>query len=204
MTLVASDKTDTDNNVALEITSADAAEAILIDMADMETLTITNKAANADINLTNFDMDTAGKVNTLVVKGAVNTDIVALSVDTTTIDASAMTAGGVDIDARNANAAITFTGSAAAASSVRMVLEADVLDGGEKAGVAMPWISTTPRCSVVKGRPERSNQVITMDGSANSAIQKAFENVDAAGYTGAYGANLIGNLKPTPLLVRQR
>ena len=67
-----------------------------------------------------------------------------------------------------------------------MVLEADVLDGGEKAGVADTLdINYAAVLGGLKVDLSAADQVITMDGSANSAIQKAFENVDAAGYTGA-------------------
>ena len=192
ITLVASDKSATDNSVALEITSADAGEDLLVDMEGIETLTITNKAADVDVNLTNFDMDTATKTNSLVIKGAVNTDIITLSADTTVINASAMTAGGVDIEGRTATTAITFTGSAAAEDSVIMINNNDVLDGGTKAGVSDTL--NIQGAGVIGGfvvdLSSTTDQVATYKGAANTAAQVGFENVNLSGVTGSFAADV--------------
>jgi hypothetical protein len=65
----------------LTLLANNAGEAVLFDMANVETLNIKmgTDSGDTDLNLTNFDMDTAGQTNAVVVTGALNLDIVALS-----------------------------------------------------------------------------------------------------------------------------
>jgi len=200
VTIVRSDASLTDNVQNLTLLANIAGEAVLLDMANVETLNVKmgTGSGQTDLNLSNFDMDTAGKTNAVVVTGALNLDIDALSTDTISIDASAMTAGGVDISARNVTA-LTFTGSAAAADSVLMINGDDVLTGGEKASV-LDTLNIT-KAAILGGilvDLSKADQVVSFNGSANGAIQTGFESADVSNYTG-FGSELIGNSEANTL-----
>ncbi|MDC6454726.1 hypothetical protein PQY68_05720, partial [Planktomarina temperata] len=180
---------------SIKLLANDAGEAVLFDMANVETLNIEmgTGSADTDLSLTNFDMDTAGQTNAVVVTGALNLDIIALSIDTTSINASAMTAGGVDVSGRTNNVALTFVGADAGAESVQMINAGDTLNGGEKASVLDSL--DIDFASVLGGIAidlSAADNVVSMNGSANAAVQTGFENVDVSGYTG-FGASITGN-----------
>jgi len=180
---------------SIKLLANDAGEAVLFDMANVETLNIEmgTGSADTDLSLANFDMDTAGQTNAVVVTGALNLDLIALSIDTTSINASAMTAGGVDVSGRTNNVALTFVGADAGAESVQMINAGDTLNGGEKASVLDSL--DIDFASVLGGIAidlSAADNVVSMNGSANAAVQTGFENVDVSGYTG-FGASITGN-----------
>jgi len=73
-------------------------------------------------------------------------------------------------------------------------MEADVLDGGEKASIADTLdINYAAVLGGIKVDLTATDNVVSMDGATNSAVQQGFENVALDGYTGSYGANVIGN-----------
>jgi hypothetical protein len=195
LTITRADASATDNVQNIELLANDAGEDVLFDMANVETLNIKmgTGSGDTDLVLTNFDMDTAGKTNAVVVTGATNLDIDAISADTNSINASAMTAGGVDVGARNTGTALTFTGSDAAADSVIMVHQSDALDGGEKTSIVdVLDVNFTAVLGGISVDLSAADQVVSMDGIANSAVQTGFENVLLDGYTG-FGASITGN-----------
>jgi hypothetical protein len=180
---------------SIKLLANDAGEDVLFDMANVETLNIEmgTGSADTDLSLANFDMDTAGQTNSVVVTGALNLDLIALSIDTTSINASAMTAGGVDVSGRTNDVALTFTGAAAAAESVHMINASDALDGGEKASVADTLdIDFTSVLGGIAIDLSATDNVVSMNGNANAAVQTGFENVDVSGYAG-FGASITGN-----------
>jgi hypothetical protein len=196
LTIVRGSTSGTADAQSLTLLANIAGEDVLLDMANVETLNVkmSTGSGDTDLSLTNFDMDTAGQTNSLVVTGALNLDVVALSADTTLIDATAMTAGGVDVDGRTiATTALTFKGSAAAAESVIMLNAGDALDAGETAGIADTLdINFGAVLGGISVDLSAADQIATMDGVANAAVQTNFENVDLAGYTG-FGAVITGN-----------
>jgi Ca2+-binding RTX toxin-like protein len=136
-------------------------------------------------------MTTASAVSTLNVTGDTALTVNALHADVTTVDASGMVAGGQFIQTGRSSTEIsTYTGSLGA-DTLMMLNKGDVLNGGAGSdtldvnftgilgGLSIDLSSTT-------------DQIDTMDGSTNAAVQLGFLNVDASGYTG-FGASITGS-----------
>jgi hypothetical protein len=194
LTIIQSSTSGTSDTQSIEVKANNVNEDFLLDMQGVETLTLKSSGTDGmDLNLTNFDMDTAGQTNALVVTGANSLDIITLSADTTSINASAMTAGGVDIEARSvASTALTFTGSTFA-ESVIMLNKNDAFSGGEASGVVDTIdINFNAVLGGIGIDLTASDQITTFDGAANSTVTSGFESVDLRGYVG-YGASLTGN-----------
>jgi hypothetical protein len=194
VTIIQAATTGTSDSQTMNVLGNGANEAFLVDMQGVETLNLKHTGTNAlDLNLTNFDMDTAGQTNSLIVTGTNNVDIVALGADTTLIDASAMTAGGVDIDARTTSTALTYIGSTLA-ESVIQTSKNDAFNGGEAVGVidTLDINFTAILGGIGIDLSSTTDQISTMDGGTNSVVTLGFESVDLAGYVG-FGASVIGN-----------
>ena len=194
LTIIQASSAGTSDSQTINMIANNAAEAFLLDMQGVETLNLKHTGTNGlDLNLTNFDMDTAGQTNSMIVTGTNNVDIVAVSGDTTLIDASGMTAGGVDIDARATSTALTYIGSTLA-ESVIQTNKNDAFNGGEAVGVndTLDINFTAILGGVGIDLSSTTDQITTFDGSSNSVITLGFESVDLAGYTG-FGASIVAN-----------
>ena len=156
---------------------------------DIETVTI--KAVLTDtVDLSGLAMTTAGKVMTLNATGATALTVSATNADVTTIDASGMATGGSFVQTgRSATAASTYTGSAGADTFI-MMNKSDVLDGAAGTNDTLDINKAFVLGGIEVDLSSTTNQVTTFNGSANTAVQKGFENVDVSGVTGSFGAQI--------------
>jgi len=109
----------------------------------------------------------------------------------TTVDASGMSNGGsVTQNARSSTAAVAYTGSDGDDTFI-MMNKGDVIDGSTGLNDVLDVNFTGILGGIDVDLTSTTDQVGTMDGAANAAVQKGFEDVDLAGYSG-FGASILG------------
>jgi hypothetical protein len=163
-------------------------EALNFDAAGIETLNLTMKNANAGkLDLAGVTATTGSSV-TVNVSGTGAADISALSASTNTVVSTGTGALTIGAAARAATA-MTITGGEGA-DSIAMENAADVLTGG--LGTDTLVVSVAAILGGIEVNLAATDQVVSMNGSANSAVQSSFENVDLSAYTG-FGAVVTGS-----------
>jgi hypothetical protein len=165
-----------------------------LNTSDIETVTI--KASSAEqLDLSGLAMTTAGEVMTLKVTGDKALTVSALNADVTTIDASGMTEGGSIIQTgRSATAVAAYTGSVGNDTFI-MTKTGDVIAAGGEAATGGDTLDLN-YVSVIGGAnidlSSTTDQVTSLDGTANAAVQSGFENVELTGHS-AHGAVVTGS-----------
>jgi len=179
--------------------TSDSLNVELVSSVGSSTLTVTNvETLNLDVegafslDLGATTMSTSGATSTLNVTGDSALTLAGTDTDIRTIDASGMSTGGSVIQtAREATGASTYTGSLGADTFIYNN-SADVMVGGSGSdtldinmaailgGLSVDLSSTT-------------NQIVSINGSSPSGSVTGFENADASGYTGSFGALLTGS-----------
>jgi hypothetical protein len=154
-----------------------------IDIADVETLNL-NVQETASVNFDGLSMTTASTYSTLNVTGDSALTITALHADVTTIDSSAST-GSVVMSARSATTASTYTGGEGADTFI-MKHASDAISSGTGADTLDIDLAAILG-GIQVDLSSATDQVTTMNGGSNTAVQLGFENVDVSGYTG-FGA----------------
>lgn len=163
-------------------------EVLNLDAAGIETLNLTMKNANAGkLDLAGVTA-TTGSTVTVNVSGTGAADISALSASTNTVVSTGTGALTIGAAARAATA-ITITGGEGA-DSIAMENASDVLTGG--LGTDSLVISFAAILGGIEVNLGATDQVVSMNGSANSAVQSGFENVDLSAFTG-FGAVVTGS-----------
>jgi len=161
--------------------------------ADIETVTI--KASTAEsLDLSGLAMTTSGEVMTLKVTGDKALTVSALHEDVTTIDASGMTEGGSFIQTgRSATANAAYTGSVGNDTFI-MTKTGDVIAAGGQAATGGDTLDINYGAVIggINVDLSKTDVVTSLDGTANTAVQSGFENVDLLGHTG-YGAVVTGS-----------
>ena len=182
---------------AVTIVSAANNAGLNLDAAGIESLSIVSSVASS-YDLAGVAPSTGG-ATTVTLTGAGNVAITALNTSTTEINGAGM--GGaltVGAAARDADA-ITITGGVNN-DSIAMENAADVLTGGSQA-VGGADTLVVNYSAVLGGATvdlSADDQVVSMDGGPNAAVQSGFENVDLRAFsgfgsvvTGSDGANVI-------------
>ncbi len=184
------DKAAADNALSLEIGGVAVANDILnIDAAGVETLNI--KASNtnaATLDLAGVAATASAGTVTVNVTGAGGLIFKTLSALTNVVNASAATGAITLASADRAATAMTVT-TGTGADSVAMRHANDVLNGG----LGTDTLVMTPNFvlgGVQIDLNSTTDQITTFNGSANAAVQIGFENVDLAGVTGSFGADV--------------
>lgn len=163
-------------------------EVLNLDAAGVETLNLTMKNANTGkLDLAGVTA-TTGSTVTVNVAGTGAADISALSSSTNTVVSTGTGALTIGAAARAATA-MTITGGEGA-DSIAMENAADVLTGG--LGTDTLVVSVAAILGGIEVNLGATDQVVSMNGSANSAVQSSFENVDLSAYTG-FGAVVTGS-----------
>jgi hypothetical protein len=184
---------------SITIELKDAGSNVLVAGLDFNTSdieTVTFKASTAEsIDLSGLAMTTTGEVMTLKATGDKALTVSALGEDVTTIDASGMIEGGSFIQTgRTSTAAAAYTGSVGNDTFI-MTKQADVISGGGQAATGGDTLDIN-LAAVIGGTnvdlSSTGDQVTSLDGVANTAIQSGFENVDLTGHT-AFGAVVTGS-----------
>jgi hypothetical protein len=178
------------NTLSMEIeTVAGAGHTIDIDIDEVETTTIKIDTAST-LDLAGLSMTTG--TSALNLTGDSNVIVSALHQDVTTVDASGMSNGGsVTQNARSSTAAVTYTGSDGDDTFI-MMNKGDVINGSTGLNDKLDINFAGILGGISVDLSSTSDQVDTMDGSANAAVQIGFEDVDLAGHTG-YGASVVGS-----------
>jgi hypothetical protein len=178
---------------------ASTAVASTLTVTNVETLNLDVEGANFSIDLGGVTMATAAATSTLNITGDNSLTISGTDTDIRTIDASGMVTGGAVVQTgREATGASTYTGSLGNDTFI-MMSPTDVLAGGGGSdtldinyaailgGLSVDLSSTT-------------DQIVSWNGSAAAGTVTGFENADATGYTGTFGALLVGNTAANSLL----
>ena len=180
------------DSIDLELTefsdTGGTTEVLNLDAAGIETLNLTMKNANAGkLDLAGVTA-TTGSTVTVNVSGTGAADISALSASTNTVVSTGTGALTIGAAARAATA-ITITGGEGD-DSIAMENASDVLTGG--LGTDSLVISFAAILGGIEVNLGATDQVVSMNGSANSAVQSGFENVDLSAFTG-FGAVVTGS-----------
>jgi hypothetical protein len=196
---------DTDENAGVGTDQTD------FNSAGLESLTINvaNSDEDHDIDLAGVTATTGSKVAIVITGGKDATtdatvdagdagsllEIADMSSTTNSFDASAFL-GNVLMSGRNTNAMTATTG--VGDDTVRLENSADVLTGG--AGTDTLVVS---KAAILGGLnvdlTNATDQVVSFNGSASSGTVLGFENVDASGYTGNFGASLTAGASGSTL-----
>jgi len=182
--------TGTSDTVTLEVTATTVDNDTLnIDAAGIETLAITNKDATT-LDVAGLTATGATGVSTVTIAGAGASIMNGINATTDTIDASTSTGALTVAAAQRTGDAKTIKGGTGN-DSIAMENTADVLSGGlgtdtlvvdytaVMGGIAVDLSSTT-------------DQITTMESSANASAQIGFENVDLRAYDN-FGSTVTGS-----------
>jgi hypothetical protein len=197
------DSTGSADTATIELKGANTgaiANGLLLQTTDIETVTI--KAATAgfseQINLSLLSMATAGKTMALNLTGTGGFAITNLNADVTSIDASGKTlAGGVVQTGRSSTAAADYKGGKGD-DTFMMTQEADVMAAGGNSTTSKTVagdnldIDFTPILAGISINLAADDQVISLNGATNTAVQSGFESVDVSGLA-TFGASIVGS-----------
>ena len=188
------DSTSTADAVTVDIkTTASAADTYTIDSAasnDIETLNLV-MTASSSIDLNGFTIATASKYSTVNVTGAGNLTLTAIDGDIRTINGSEMT-GALVMSVTGSTSAKTLS-SGSGADTLYMANAADVIDGGSGTTDTLYVVQDAILGGFAVDLTSTVDQITTYNGSANTAVQKGFENVVLTSITGVFGADITAN-----------
>jgi hypothetical protein len=190
--------TGTSDTVTLEVTDGGVVLDILnLDAAGVETLDMTMKDTthSTTVDVAGLTATGTSGTSTINVLGAGATILNGINATTDTIDASTAT-GALTVAAAQRTADAKTIKGGTAGDSIAMEASADVLSGG--LGTDSLVVDYTAVMGGIAVDLSAADQVTTMEGSANAAVQSGFENVDLSAYdsfgstvTGSDGANVI-------------
>jgi len=176
-------------NIRLQDTD-DSAQSNDLDAAGIETLNI---AVTTDAESHTFDLagvaPTAGSAGTINITGGVSTDglvISTVAAGVTTVDASTFL-GTFTLSDRGSSA-MTITGGTAA-DSLQMENAGDVMTGGTGADTLV-IVQNAVLGGFAVDLSSATDQIGTYNGSANTAAQVGFENINLIGIGGSNGADI--------------
>jgi len=184
------DAAGTADTISLEITANGVASDVLnLDAAGIEVLNVNQKSANVS------NLDLAGVTATTGSKTTVNFtgvgDVVAKSMGSTIDTVIATGTGALTVAAADrANTAMTITGGQGA-DSIALEHTSDVLDGGAGTNDTLV-VSLSAILGGISVDLGATDQIVSLNGGANSAAQSNFENVNLNAFTG-FGAVVAGS-----------
>jgi hypothetical protein len=162
-----------------------------LDAAGIETLNLVAFTAGGTIDLAGV-APTLGSATTVNLSGGSNYTLNAINAGITTINAASL-AGTLTVDAaQRGSGAMTITGGVNN-DVIEMENASDVLTGGTQATAGRDKLSVTYAAVVgaITIDLTAADQVVSMDGGTNTAVQSGFEDLDLSGHTG-YGAIVTG------------
>lgn len=193
----ANDTSTTDSQTFI-VAAATADDNVALVIDDIETINISSDTANqVDLSLAGVSMTAATARNTVNFTGTNDIELSATGGDVSTINASGMGTGGAIVQtARTSAEASTYTGSGGNDTLI-MMHSSDVMDGGAGTGDTLD-VNLTQAVGTSIIDLSSADQIATLNGGANSAVQTGFENIDLAGLlingavvTGTSAANTI-------------
>ena len=175
---------------ALTIVSAANAAGLNLDAAGIESLSIVN-AVTSSYDLAGVS-PTTGSTTTVTITGAGNATLTTLNTGINVINAAGL-AGTLTVAAAARDAdAYTITGGVNN-DTIAMENAADVLSGGSQAvaGADTLVVNYSAILGGVTIDMTADDQITSMDGGINAAVQGGFENIDLRAYTG-FGSVVTG------------
>jgi len=163
-----------------------------LDAAGIESLSITAAGAGGTVNLAGVS-PTTGSATTVTLSGASAFTLKSLNTGITNVNGSAL-GGALKIEKGDRDAdAITISGGVAN-DEIAMENVADVLSGGTQAvgGADKLVVNYAAVLAVITVDLSAADQVVSMDGSPNAAIQSGFEDIDLSSFSG-FGAVVTGS-----------
>jgi len=163
-----------------------------LDAAGIESLSITAAGAGGTVNLAGVS-PTTGSATTVTLSGASAFTLKSLNTGITNVNGSAL-GGALKIEKGDRDAdAITISGGVAN-DEIAMENVADVLSGGTQAvgGADKLVVNYAAVLAGITVDLSAADQVVSMDGSPNAAIQSGFEDIDLSSFSG-FGAVVTGS-----------
>lgn len=194
------DATGAADSVSFELKDAatNLAAGTILKTTDIETVNIKVSSAES-ISLASVSITEANKFAAVKLTGDKALTISALNADVNVLDASGMATGGSVVQTgRSGTDAATYTGSAGNDTFI-MANAGDAIAAGEGTDTLVVAFN-----QILGGIQVNLNatgdQLTTFNGSANSAVQSGFENVNLSGITGTFGADITA--KSTGSVIR--
>jgi hypothetical protein len=183
------DVTGTADALTVDIATFTAANDVLnFDAAGIETLNLKVSSANAGKVLLDGVTATTGSTATINVSGTGVAELTSMSSSITTVVSTGT--GALKIAAADRTAsAMTITGGEGG-DSIAMRNSSDVLTGG--LGTDTLTVSFGAILGGIEVNLSAADQVVSMNGSANSTVQAGFESVNLSAFTG-FGAVVTGS-----------
>jgi hypothetical protein len=180
----------TTDSLNVELTDMANNNSVLnLDVAGIETLNVTNKDAEG-VNLDLAGVTATTDSNTTVnISGAGVTTLKSMSSSINTVNASAATGALTIAAADRTSSAMTISGGTGN-DSIAMRNAADVLTGG--LGTDTLVVNFAAILGGIEVNLGATDQVVSLNGSSNTAVQSGFENVNLSAFTG-FGAVVTGS-----------
>jgi S-layer protein len=166
-----------------------------VNSAGVEVLNITTVTAGGTIDIGGISAST-GSTQAVTVSGPAAVVLNNVHTSVASVNAAAAAGGLTIASGQRDSDALTVTGGPAS-DSIAMENVADVLDGGSNptASASVGDTLEIVSAAILGGITvdlSAADQVTTMDGGANAAVQTGFEHVDLRGFTN-FGAVVTGN-----------
>jgi Ca2+-binding RTX toxin-like protein len=187
--IVMADATGSDDAITVELNPVAAADHVNLTIADVETVTVEADSAGASVSLAGVSMTGVGETVAVVIGGLNATTITAGNADIASINAAG-SVGGVTQSARAATSSVTYTGGAGNDTFI-MTHSGDVINA---AGGTSDKLDVNKNAILggINIDLNADNQVVSFNGGSISGTVTGFEDVDLAGYTGSFGAQVSG------------
>jgi len=180
------------NSLSVEMTATGAVgtHTLNLDVAGLETLNIASKDTDGTaVDLAGM-VPTTGSTGTVNITGAGALTITAMDTGINVIDASEAT-GAVSVAAAARDADLyTITGGSAN-DTIALENGGDILDGGAGTGDNLV-VNFTAILGGINVDLSQTDQITSMDGGTNAAVQSNFESVDVSAFSG-FGAVVVGS-----------
>jgi hypothetical protein len=186
-------KAAADNSQSITIkTTATDTHTYNINASDVETLNIKMSDAST-LGLAANAMTTPGAASTLNFSGNKIATVSSLNTDVKTVDGTGMTTGGGIIQTgRSTTGAVDYTGSVGNDTFI-MMNSADNINGGADGSDTLDINVAAILGGIQVDLSQTGDQIVSLNGGANTGTITGFESVDLAGYTGTYGAVVTGS-----------
>jgi len=175
---------------ALSITSTANATGLNLDAAGIEALTLAQNVA-ATYDLAGVS-PTTGATTTVTLAGSGNVALSALHTGINVIDGSAM-GGTLTVQAAARDTDLYTIKGGVNSDVIAMENSGDILSGGSQPAGGGDTLEVT-LAAILGGITvdlSAADQVVSMDGGVNAAVQSGFESIDLSGFTG-FGSVITG------------
>jgi hypothetical protein len=181
---------------AVSVTVQNVATTATLQVNGIETVNLAIASDTGEIqalNLANVNATNKFVVNVTGGTAAQGFTLNSLATDATAVNASTFI-GNLTLTGagRVGTTAMTIT-AGDGVDSLAMKNSADVMDGGGGTNDTLTITQSAILGGFQVDLSSTSDQVTTYNGSANSAVQKNFENIDLSGVSGSFGSDITGS-----------